>query len=105
MSAWSDYYADKPRTHYVYRVFDASGTPLYVGCSNDVRRRLGEHRRQSCWWPFAAQFVVDSEPQPDAIAWTAERREIRRLKPVFNLGANHEHYRYREYLAAFYAAA
>lgn len=105
MSAWDDYYADKPRTHYVYRVFDASGVPLYVGCTNNVRRRLGEHRRHSDWWPFAAQFVVDSEPQPDMPAWTSERSEIHRLTPVFNLGANHAHYRRREYLAAFIDAA
>jgi hypothetical protein len=35
----------------VYRLFDACGRLLYVGKTIDLRKRLGEHRREQAWWP------------------------------------------------------
>lgn len=105
MTSWERYYADKPKTHYVYRAFDADGRCLYVGCTNRPKQRLGEHRRGSAWWPFAVRFEVDADPQVNAYAWRDERREIERLRPVFNLGHNHEFHKAGPYLVAAAHAA
>lgn len=31
------------RPHFVYSAWDASGTCLYVGCTNNLTRRMREH--------------------------------------------------------------
>src|SRR5690349_19519425 len=45
--------------HYLYRLYDAGGSLLYIGCSSDVARRLKSHRSTQPWWLEVAAY--DSE--------------------------------------------
>lgn len=74
------------RSAVLYRVFDASGALLYIGCTVDIKRRLKEHRKRSRlnWWPATAR--VDQtfyERHEDALR--EERRAIAREQPQHNV--------------------
>lgn len=68
--------------HVVYTVSN-SIEAVYVGCTNDLDRRLGEHRRRSWWWPLG-ETVEATEYPNGSEAFTAERDLIRKLSPVGN---------------------
>lgn len=40
------------RPHYLYRLFDADGSLIYVGITGRPDVRLSAHRRGSPWWPL-----------------------------------------------------
>jgi hypothetical protein len=40
--------------HYVYRFHDGDGLPLYVGCTGNFWRRVGDHMYQKDWWPLVS---------------------------------------------------
>lgn len=70
--------------HYVYRHFDESGQPLYVGCSTDVKTRFKSHMFERTWW---AQLVARTKITVHAnkrTAWAVEKQEIARLEPLHN---------------------
>lgn len=70
-------------THYVYRCYEADGGLLYVGCTQDVDRRLSEHRRVQFWAPRIARVEVVSYPSAvEALA--AEKTAILTEQPRFN---------------------
>lgn len=71
------------RPHQVYLLADAEGNALYVGISQDVKRRLNEHRCQKEWWPEVAD-VHTTEPMPWADALRLEQHEIQTRKPKHN---------------------
>jgi predicted GIY-YIG superfamily endonuclease len=68
---------------YVYRVLDEDGLLLYVGCSVDVDRRMGQHRKASPWFAYADQVAVEG-PFPRAEALRRESDAIRSERPWFN---------------------
>lgn len=74
--------------HYVYRLWGADGTCLYVGLVGErrplrVRDRLRSHKHGKPWWPQVAR--IDVAAFPDAAAIIAEEKEqIRQLHPVHN---------------------
>lgn len=74
-----------PRTHYVYRAYDAAGACLYVGMTNDVRRRRSQHRSMSAWHAAAVRCVVRG-PYDLETARTVERELIGYLLPDCNIG-------------------
>ena len=69
--------------HDVYRVKDAHGVTLYVGCSANAFARLASHRRYASWWRLARTVHVEQYPSlPHARA--VERELIDALNPVGN---------------------
>ena len=68
----------------LYRFYDARETLLYVGISNDPRRRWKEHAQTKAWYPevhHQALTWYDSERS----ARRAETRAIRQESPRFNI--------------------
>ena len=69
--------------HWVYRFFDSAGAALYVGCTSNMARRLGDHQRYREWYPDVARIEVTShDGYADGMA--AEASEIQRLNPTHN---------------------
>jgi len=73
----------RPNRTWVYRLYGWSGLLLYVGCTNDVDRRLKEHRRLSPWYALADNARTTWLDGP-AAAHQAERDAIRTEHPLFN---------------------
>lgn len=68
----------------VYRFYDARERLLYVGISNDPRRRWAEHALTKPWYPQVRHQAVTwygSEKKARAV----EARAIRRDRPAFNV--------------------
>lgn len=73
----------------LYRAFDADNVLLYVGVTENLKKRQGQHRRSSDWFPDAARWTEDAYPERDA-ALTAERTAIATENPLYNdQGADH----------------
>ncbi len=86
----SDYIEIIPtrRGHYVYRLWAADGTCLYVGCVGErrpgrVTERLRAHRNQKPWWPEVTRIEVCTLARTEDVA-PEETRQITVLKPVHN---------------------
>lgn len=92
--------ADKTRTHYVYRCFDAEGQLLYIGCAEDVDQRL-YHLTHVCNYgkqPNRALHhmlaTTTSEPFADKLtARIAERAAIATEAPLLNKQHNLSRFR------------
>lgn len=70
----------------MYWIYGEGMTPLYVGITDDVDRRLREHSTK-VWWPDVRK--IDTRPYPwRESAAKAEAGEIRRLKPKWNTKHN-----------------
>lgn len=67
----------------VYRLWDADGQLLYVGCSHDPRARYVEHERLQPWWPAVDRYEeiwCDTRKEAEA----AERIAIGAEQPAYN---------------------
>lgn len=68
----------------VYVLADADDKPLYVGASNDIARRIKQHRdRKPHWWRSVADvwtYPTDTRSE----AHDNEQRLIQELRPPFN---------------------
>lgn len=71
------------REHFVYRAYDSTGHLLYVGCTMDLKRRRGEHRSWSKWWPLAVRFRL-SGPYNYTTGRALEREAIKTEHPLWN---------------------
>ncbi len=74
--------------HFVYRAFDADGRALYVGCTSNLKARMAQHRSRAEWPRLVADLVVTEYPGR-RWAFAAERAEIQRLDPVYNVVHRH----------------
>lgn len=72
---------------FLYRYFDASGTPLYNGRSNDWTRRLREHWREDDWCAVIASVRVERHPDLVSVV-AAEAASIRIEHPKYNVQHN-----------------
>lgn len=54
--------ADDARTHYLYRIFDATGQLLYIGITHDVGARFQQHRADKSWWHERDTHTVEEAP-------------------------------------------
>ncbi len=63
--------------------FDADDLSLYIGISDRLRVRTGDHVNGSSWMDFAARSVIERYPSRDA-ALNAEETAIRAERPIFN---------------------
>lgn len=68
----------------VYRLFDASGSLLYVGISVDLERRFRQHALDKAWWPNVARADV-RQYRSRLRAARAEHRAIMRESPRHNI--------------------
>lgn len=67
----------------VYRLFDAGGDLLYIGRSNNVERRILQHRQQQPWGSSISRWsTVDYPTRQDA--HQAEQRAICAEDPTYN---------------------
>lgn len=68
----------------LYRLRAADDELLYVGVTDDLDRRIAQHRRVKPWWPLVASVEAEAfARRPDAFA--AERVAIARELPRFNI--------------------
>lgn len=74
--------------HYVYSAWDANGQALYVGCTNNVRRRMKEHANVSMSWVPRAVVMTVIPFATQAEALDAEARQIDKLRPLYNTRHN-----------------
>jgi excinuclease UvrABC nuclease subunit len=68
----------------VYRLYDATGILLYVGCTTNLDRRLKRHAATKPWWPDVAHMVAQSFNVAEEADW-AERIAIRDEDPKHNI--------------------
>lgn len=74
-----------PKGQVVYRVYDAATDELlYVGCTNDPRRRRNEHHWSGKYDRAAVRYEV-SESMSTATAYALERSQILELRPRDNV--------------------
>lgn len=75
-------------THHVYRAFDEFGLLLYVGCTNDVPRRLAQHRSAGIWHQYMRRLTSEG-PFPRDQALQVEAKAIDTEGPHFNAQPEH----------------
>lgn len=69
---------------HVYRVYDASGRLLYVGCSVEVETRLAAHSTSATWWLFHDRVETEEFPTHQE-ALEAEATAIATEHPRWNM--------------------
>lgn len=72
--------ASQDAPHTVYWMYDAHGVLLYVGCTSDIDRRLGQHRRGRPWFSEVERIEVEhfDSRRP---ALDREREQINSRRP------------------------
>jgi len=72
---------------FTYLIFSARcQTPLYVGRTNNIYRRLSQHTRR-VWWPLVDNITVDSHESAEECA-ADEAFRINFYRPMFNIAGN-----------------
>lgn len=70
--------------HALYRYFADDGALLYVGITNDMSRRMGQHADRKDWWSEVRGVTVDWYPdRPSVLA--AEARAVNVEQPRHNI--------------------
>lgn len=72
----------------LYRFYDASGALIYIGISNSIPRRLGEHDDRKPWFAEAVRCTFEHYPSR-ARALAAEKKAIKAERPKYNILHNH----------------
>ncbi|WP_328344658.1 DnaB-like helicase N-terminal domain-containing protein [Micromonospora sp. NBC_00421] len=67
----------------LYRWFDADGTLLYIGITNDPHVRQSAHAKKSSWADFAVRGTIERFPSRQE-AEAAEKAAIEAERPLFN---------------------
>jgi excinuclease UvrABC nuclease subunit len=67
----------------LYRHFDSESRLLYVGISDNVKKRLAQHERASWWWPRVNRITIEHFGTR-AEAAAAEVVAIEMEKPAHN---------------------
>lgn len=62
-----------PRDTYKY-IIVLNGRDVYAGITNDLQRRLQEHRQKPGWENARIRQVGDITTREEALAWEAEQR-------------------------------
>jgi hypothetical protein len=66
----------------VYRLFDGDGQLLYVGSTNNPRRRWQALRSSKEWWPEVTRREVEWH---SGDVWRIEARVIQQEHPLYNV--------------------
>lgn len=80
--AATDPYA--PASVAVYRMFNLDGALLYVGISDDPKRRFAQHAHDKGWWYLVVRWTVEWYPDR-ASAAAEEARAIVDEAPAYNV--------------------
>lgn len=72
----------------LYRFYDAVGQLLYVGITNNIPRRLGQHSDTKAWFHDTTNITVEHHATR-TIALAAEKSAIQVEHPKYNLVHNH----------------
>lgn len=68
----------------LYRLYDASGTLLYVGVSNNPQRRFWGHKAEKPWWSEVSRHTIEWV-ESEGRALELEREAISTEAPKYNL--------------------
>lgn len=68
----------------LYRFFDGDGNLLYIGITNCLPRRLGDHERYKSWFSDVASVSVETFPNRESVL-AAEKAAIRAESPMHNV--------------------
>ena len=71
------------KRHVLYFCYSNGGSLLYVGMTNDPKRRFYEHSRESGWWKFVARIEEQNLPSRRMLI-EAEAAAIESGKPIHN---------------------
>lgn len=72
------------RNHFVYRIYDAAGQVLYIGCSKNLKQRWQTHRTENPAVVLDAARCKVQGPFPKAKALEVESAAITAERPLFN---------------------
>lgn len=72
--------------HYIYRLYDADGTLLYVGLTRNLEQRRKSHRSKP-WWHEVVRWKI-SGPYSRAAAFAIETRAIEAEHPIHALSTS-----------------
>ena len=78
-----------PGTHLLYKLYDSSGTLLYVGISSRGPIRLAEHYRTKVWFPQVARADFrwyDTREEVERAEQLSIQTENPRYNQIFNSG-------------------
>lgn len=70
--------------HYVYAIYGEDGSCLYVGQTQDLKRRQAEHRSNPEWGSLISRVEVVAEADHPSLADIQERHFIHALQPKHN---------------------
>ncbi len=68
----------------LYRLFDLSGNLLYVGITNDFKRRLNHHKNSKTWFKHVARTDTSESFEHHGLAGMRERQVIENESPLYN---------------------
>lgn len=71
----------------LYRLHDEAGELLYIGRTNDLRRRMTRHAEVQPWWREVFRSTVETLPDLDALK-AAEKAAILAERPKYNIVYN-----------------
>jgi predicted GIY-YIG superfamily endonuclease len=78
-------YRDERRNMtYLYRLWGQEGDLLYVGITNNVKRRSKQHKRDKHWWEQVQSKTISEFPTREA-ALQAEYHAIKSECPKYNI--------------------
>lgn len=72
------------RKSVVYWLLDAEGQPLYIGMTDNLRRRMSQHATERYWWPDVAS-VAHTDEMTRREAGITELSDIQSHWPRHNL--------------------
>ena len=70
--------------HYVYRLYAADGSLLYVGLTSDLERRRRQHTETAPWWSAVASWRIVGPFANRLSAAAVERRALLAERPLWN---------------------
>lgn len=72
---------------FVYTIWGFGRTPLYIGCTTNLPRRLNQHRTQRHWWPEVKRIDLAWYADVEE-AFSVELTQIDLLRPWHNVAGN-----------------
>lgn len=73
-----------PTGHSLYRFYNAAGKLLYIGITDNPRRRFREHGKTKLWWAeVTVREIVHLPSRAELVA--AERAAIIKERPLYNI--------------------
>ena len=68
----------------VYRIFNSADVLLYVGCTDNLKRRMDHHAKRQRWWDEVSRIETEWHPSRTE-AECAEDQAIAEERPLYNI--------------------